>query len=151
MDDDSDTREIVSADSLSPAEEPQQEVRVLKSRSSPFTCPLSITVEPVLFLSTFSLTLQMPLYTQYLWERISEDLGYNGTKGGAGGCGNTSVPHDELQKVRVWVLSNRLNAQNGMRKIGALVTFSQSADRNVRRRLYCVEGMSYRSANGNLA
>ncbi|XP_062873113.1 proton-coupled folate transporter [Trichomycterus rosablanca] len=98
MDEDSDTREIVAADSLSPVEE-QQEVQVVKSRSSPFTCPLSITVEPVLFLSTFSLALQMPLYTQYLWERISEDLGYNGTKGGGGGgCGNSSAPHDGLQK-----------------------------------------------------
>ncbi|XP_062328580.1 proton-coupled folate transporter isoform X1 [Osmerus eperlanus] len=62
----------------------------------PFACPLSVSVEPVLFLSMFSLALQMPLSTQYLWDRISEDLGYNGSK--AEGCGNTSRIPDPLEK-----------------------------------------------------
>ncbi|XP_067221485.1 proton-coupled folate transporter [Chanodichthys erythropterus] len=61
----------------------------------PCSCPFSVTVEPVMFLSTFSIVLQMPLYTQYLWDRLSEDVGYNGTKGG--GC-NASTVHDPLQK-----------------------------------------------------
>ncbi|KAK7156535.1 hypothetical protein R3I94_006558 [Phoxinus phoxinus] len=60
----------------------------------PCSCPFSVTVEPVLFLSMFSIALQMPLNTQYLWERLSEDVGYNGTKGG--GC-NATV-HDPLLK-----------------------------------------------------
>lgn len=64
----------------------------------PYSCPLSVSVEPVLFLSMFSLALQMPLYTQYLWDRISEDLGYNGTK--TGGCHNSTGPTDPLEKVR---------------------------------------------------
>ncbi|RXN07644.1 proton-coupled folate transporter [Labeo rohita] len=64
-------------------------------RPPPCSCPFSVTVEPIIFLSTFSLALQMPLYTQYLWDRISEDVGYNGTKGG--GC-NASTVFDPLQK-----------------------------------------------------
>ncbi|TKS81089.1 Proton-coupled folate transporter Heme carrier protein 1 PCFT/HCP1 [Collichthys lucidus] len=62
----------------------------------PLTCSLPVSVEPVLFLSMFSLALQAPLSTQYLWDRISEDLGYNGSK--ASGCSNSSVPPDPLQK-----------------------------------------------------
>ncbi|KAG5844738.1 hypothetical protein ANANG_G00165750 [Anguilla anguilla] len=68
----------------------------LRSGRPPFPCPLPISVEPVLFLSMFSLALQMPLTTQYLWDRISEDVGYNGTK--SGGCRNTSGPPDPLEK-----------------------------------------------------
>lgn len=60
-------------------------------------CPPPVSVEPVLFLSMFSVALQAPLYTQYLWDRISEDLGYNGSKGSD--CVNSSVPPDPLQKV----------------------------------------------------
>nr|XP_015223048.1 PREDICTED: proton-coupled folate transporter isoform X2 [Lepisosteus oculatus] len=62
----------------------------------PFPCRLPVTVEPVLFLCTFSLVLQTPLCTQYLWDRISEDLGYNGTR--EGGCRNDSGPQT-LQTV----------------------------------------------------
>lgn len=65
------------------------------ARAPPCSCPFSVTVEPVMFLSMFSIGLQMPLYTQYLWDRISEDVGYNGTK--AGGC-NASTVHDPLEK-----------------------------------------------------
>ncbi|XP_058269636.1 proton-coupled folate transporter isoform X2 [Hemibagrus wyckioides] len=105
MEEDSDTREILSGDALRPLEEQEEEVGVEEGsrsdcpRSPPFACPLSVTVEPVLFLSMFSLSLQMPLYTQYLWDRISEDVGYNGTRGaGGGGCANSSAEHDPLQK-----------------------------------------------------
>uniref|UniRef100_A0A8B9KIM6 Uncharacterized protein n=1 Tax=Astyanax mexicanus TaxID=7994 RepID=A0A8B9KIM6_ASTMX len=95
MEEESDTAEILPADLLSPEPgEPEQRLR--RCGTPPYSCPLSVTVQPVLFLSTFSVALQMPLYTQYLWERISEDLGYNGTKGG--GC-NSSSP-DPLQKVK---------------------------------------------------
>ncbi|XP_039986385.1 proton-coupled folate transporter isoform X2 [Xiphias gladius] len=40
--------------------------------------------------------LKAPLSTQYLWDRISEDLGYNGSRSSE--CSNGSVPHDPLQK-----------------------------------------------------
>ncbi|XP_036380603.1 proton-coupled folate transporter [Megalops cyprinoides] len=73
-----------------------QNKRTLRPGRPPFPCPLPVSVEPVLFLAMFSLALQMPLYTQYLWDRISTDLGYNGTK--SGGCGNSSGPPDALEK-----------------------------------------------------
>lgn len=104
--DDSDTKAILPEDSLSsPNDEISNnfcqsraiEQANLSSRRPPFACPLSISVEPVLFLSMFSLALQMPLSTQYLWDRISEDLGYNGSK--TGGCGNASGTPDPLEKV----------------------------------------------------
>ncbi|XP_066515065.1 proton-coupled folate transporter [Hoplias malabaricus] len=90
MEETSDTAEILPSDP-----EERSEVSSSSCRAPPYSCPLSVTVEPVLFLSTFSLALQMPLYTQYLWDRISEDLGYNGTRGG--GCNSSSV-HDPLHK-----------------------------------------------------
>ncbi|XP_073421637.1 proton-coupled folate transporter isoform X1 [Dendrobates tinctorius] len=49
-----------------------------------------VTVEPVLFLAMFSRALQGPLTTQYLWERLSADIGYNGSK--IEGCTNNSNP-----------------------------------------------------------
>lgn len=61
----------------------------------PFSCSQPVSVEPVLFLSMFSLTLLAPLSTQYLWDRISEDLGYNGSERSE--C-NSSLPPDPLQK-----------------------------------------------------
>uniref|UniRef100_A0A8D3B730 Proton-coupled folate transporter n=1 Tax=Scophthalmus maximus TaxID=52904 RepID=A0A8D3B730_SCOMX len=66
------------------------------ARPPPLACPLPVSVEPVLFLSMFSLALQAPLSTQYLWDRISEDLGYNGSKRSE--CGNSSASPDPLQK-----------------------------------------------------
>lgn len=104
MEEDWDTREILPAD----AQEEQAGSRCGCSGSPPFSCPFSVTVEPVLFLSMFSLVLQMPLNTQYLWERISEDVGYNGTRGGAG-CGNSSAEHDPLQKVASFWSSMRIS------------------------------------------
>ncbi|XP_065137081.1 proton-coupled folate transporter [Paramisgurnus dabryanus] len=65
------------------------------ARPPPCSCPFSVTVEPVMFLSMFSIVLQTPLYMQYLWDRISEDVGYNGSK--AVGC-NASTIDDPLQK-----------------------------------------------------
>ena len=77
----------------------KQEADVPTGRSvrPPFTCPLPVSVEPVMFLSMFSLALQAPLATQYLWDRISEDVGYNGSKRSE--CSNASAPPDPLQKV----------------------------------------------------
>ncbi|MEE6469130.1 hypothetical protein FKM82_008514 [Ascaphus truei] len=60
--------------------------------------PAAVTVEPVIFLSMFALALQGPLTTQYLWDRISADIGYNGTRERGGGCSNHSGSHDPLQQ-----------------------------------------------------
>lgn len=66
---------------------------------SPFLnvrCSL-VTVEPVVFLTMFSVTMQTPLNTEYLWDRISQDVGTNVSK--ASGCSNESSPLDPLQEV----------------------------------------------------
>lgn len=57
----------------------------------------AVTVEPVMFLAMFSVAMNGPLSTQYLWDRISEDVGYNGSKKSE--CSNGSIPPDPLQKV----------------------------------------------------
>ncbi|XP_041796782.1 proton-coupled folate transporter isoform X2 [Chelmon rostratus] len=74
----------------------EADVPTTRTVRPPFTCPLPVSVEPVMFLSMFSLALQAPLATQYLWDRISEDLGYNGSK--TSECSNSSVPPDPLEK-----------------------------------------------------
>ncbi|XP_078140412.1 proton-coupled folate transporter isoform X1 [Centroberyx gerrardi] len=89
------TGEEMPADN-SPDRKEEKDRGTIRSLRPPVACPVPVSVEPVLFLSMFSLALQAPLATQYLWDRISEDLGYNGTR--SGGCGNSSVPHDPLQK-----------------------------------------------------
>ncbi|XP_034405180.1 proton-coupled folate transporter [Cyclopterus lumpus] len=76
-------------------EEADATVPTSRSVRPPLRCSLPVSVEPVLFLSMFSLALQAPLSTQYLWDRISEDLGYNGSERAE--CSNGSVPPDPLQ------------------------------------------------------
>lgn len=59
-------------------------------------CP--VTVEPVMFLAMFSVILQGPLSTQYLYDRMSEEVGFNSSR--TSRCdGNGSVPPDSLLKV----------------------------------------------------
>lgn len=58
---------------------------------------LPVSVEPVMFLTMFSVALHDPLSMQYLWARISEDLGYNRSK--TSECSGGSLPRDPLQKV----------------------------------------------------
>lgn len=65
------------------------------SASSRHKCLRWVTVEPALVLTMVSVGLHGPLSTQYLWERISQDLGYNGSE--MSGCSNVSS--DPLQKV----------------------------------------------------
>ncbi|KAK1786431.1 hypothetical protein P4O66_018117, partial [Electrophorus voltai] len=103
MEEDSDTRPIVSVAAAAAARR--------RCRAPPFSCACPVTVEPVLFLCTFALALQGPLATQYLWERLREDLRYNGTKGG--GCGNPAGPADPLQK-EVEILTARWNLYIGL-------------------------------------
>lgn len=56
-----------------------------------------VTVEPVMFLVMFSLALNVPLSTQYVWDRIGEDLGFNGSR--SSGCSNESLSLDPVAKV----------------------------------------------------
>ncbi|XP_001375817.1 proton-coupled folate transporter [Monodelphis domestica] len=51
-------------------------------------------VEPIIFLASFSLVLQGPLTTQYLWHRLGAEVGYNGTSRG-GGCNHTLDPKQQ--------------------------------------------------------
>lgn len=84
----SDMREVVGS-------EPGTVVLVKPER---WRCYVSrVTVEPVMFLAMFCMALQGPLTTQYLWERLSADIGYNGTK--TEGCTNlTNVLEKEVEK-----------------------------------------------------
>ncbi|KAK5868574.1 hypothetical protein PBY51_009574 [Eleginops maclovinus] len=102
--DEPDTAAILPGDVLNSTDEepddsggPKQEAEVPSTAyvRPPFSVTCLVSVEPVLFLSMFSLALQAPLSTQYLWDRISEDLGYNGSK--RSGCSNSSVPPNPLQ------------------------------------------------------
>lgn len=86
-----------TADQMSKDESDVPATRSVRPPCAPCRYSLPVSVEPVLFLSMFSLALQAPLSTQYLWDRISEDLGYNGTKRSE--CSNGSVTPDPLQKV----------------------------------------------------
>lgn len=66
----------------------------------PYTVKCSaLTVEPVIFLAMFSVAMNGPLTTQYLWDRLSEDVGYNG-----------SAPPGPLQKVLNSLTGSHLNA-----------------------------------------
>uniref|UniRef100_A0A8C8S968 Proton-coupled folate transporter n=1 Tax=Pelusios castaneus TaxID=367368 RepID=A0A8C8S968_9SAUR len=58
------------------------------------------SVEPVLLLGTLALGLQGPLCTQYLWDRLGAQLGYNGSAGGQSGCGNASGADPRQQQVQ---------------------------------------------------
>ncbi|XP_036625330.1 proton-coupled folate transporter [Trichosurus vulpecula] len=51
-------------------------------------------VELVLFLANFAVALQRPLTTQYLWHRLGEEVGYNGTSR-EGGCNDTVDPKQQ--------------------------------------------------------
>lgn len=62
-------------------------------------CP--VTVEPVMFLAMFSLILQGPLSTQYLFDRMSQEVGFNRSRTSECG-GNASSPPDPLQKVALF-------------------------------------------------
>ncbi|KAM3616749.1 uncharacterized protein V6R79_022587 [Siganus canaliculatus] len=77
-------------------EEKETEADVPTTVSSPWKCSLPVSVEPVIFLGMFAVSMQAPLVTQYLWDRISEDLGYDGSK--TSRCSNASLPQDPLEK-----------------------------------------------------
>ncbi|KAL4647168.1 proton-coupled folate transporter isoform X1 [Arapaima gigas] len=86
----------------------------------PLSCPLGVTVEPVLFLSMFSIVLQTPLYMQYVWERISVDVGYNGTRDR--GCSDSNrLPDPAEQEVETLTAHWNLYINLGGFLVGLLV------------------------------
>ncbi|XP_041652166.1 proton-coupled folate transporter [Cheilinus undulatus] len=77
-------------------EKDESAVSTTRSWRPPFACTLPVTVEPVMFFAMFSIALQSPLATQYVWDRVSDELGYNGSR--RSGCRNDSMPTDPLQE-----------------------------------------------------
>lgn len=86
----------VSTNGCGHTEEPDVPTTCFKRPPYNVKCSL-VTVEPVVFLAMFSVAMQGLLSTQYLWDRISEDVGYNRSK--TSECSNGSLPLDPLQKV----------------------------------------------------
>lgn len=101
--DESEALAIVRRDRLSP-EAPCCGWARCGQREAPSWCPSLVrlplvSVEPVVVLTMFSVALHGPLFTQYLWARISEDLSYNHTR--TSGCDSGGQPQqDHLQKVQ---------------------------------------------------
>lgn len=63
-------------------------------------CLPAPSVEPLLFLATLALGLQVPLATQYLWDRLGAERGYVGPNASSPhGCGNGSGAVDPLREV----------------------------------------------------
>lgn len=101
-----DTTGILSRDSLAWTEDgspvaddndrPGEKIAATRTGWREPRCP--VTVEPVMFLSMFSLVLQGPLSTQYLFDRMSQEVGFNRSRTSECG-GNGSLPPDPLQKV----------------------------------------------------
>ena len=54
------------------------------------------TAEPVVFLYAFGLLIHSPLIQQYIYDRVSEDKGYNNTISSRTECANDSDLHDEV-------------------------------------------------------
>ncbi|XP_043910813.1 proton-coupled folate transporter [Protopterus annectens] len=85
---------MAEQDEETSVESPCPQTPAVETKGRCACSPMSVSVEPVLFLSMFAISLQGPLTTQYLWERLSEDVGYNGTR--EQGCMNGS--QDALQQ-----------------------------------------------------
>lgn len=102
-----DTEEIIGRDVLATSASYGSDQSGTAEETAPTTstcCPRPIqptwrpvTVEPVMFLVMFSLALNVPLTTQYVWDRFSEELGFNGSR--SSGCGNNSQSLDPVAKV----------------------------------------------------
>lgn len=138
-----DTTRILSRDSLagtqddSPAaddcERPEEKPATTRA-GWPTRCP--VTVEPVMFFAMFSLILQGPLSTQYLFDRMSQEVGFNRSRTSECG-GNGSLPPDPLQKevealAAHWNLYiNLMGFALGMLMVPLLGSWSDFAGRRV--------------------
>ncbi|XP_072326241.1 proton-coupled folate transporter-like [Scyliorhinus torazame] len=67
---------------------------------------LGLTVEPLLFLSMMALALQAPLSTQYIFHRVSEQLGFSGNR--SRGCNSSAGPEAQLEQA-VEVMTSHWN------------------------------------------
>ncbi|XP_078404410.1 proton-coupled folate transporter isoform X1 [Cetorhinus maximus] len=56
-----------------------------------------LTVEPVLFLTMLALALQAPLSTQYIFQRVSAELGFNGNR--SRGCNSSGGAEAQLEQA----------------------------------------------------
>ncbi|XP_060902440.1 proton-coupled folate transporter [Labrus mixtus] len=99
----------------------QDEAAASTTRSwrPPFACPLPLTVEPVMFLSMFSIALQSPLATQYVWDRVSDDVGYNGSRRLS--CNNSLTPDPLQEQVQTLTAHWNLYISLGGFSVGILV------------------------------
>lgn len=57
-----------------------------------------LTVEPVLIMAMMALALQGPLTTQYIFQRVSAELGFSGNR--SRGCNRSQGSEAELERVR---------------------------------------------------
>ncbi|XP_033833345.1 proton-coupled folate transporter-like [Periophthalmus magnuspinnatus] len=76
-----------------------------KISKPPFSFLQPVTVEPVILTIMLAQVLETTLLPQYLWDRVSEDVGYNSSH--RSDC-NSSLPIDPLQK-KVQILTSRWN------------------------------------------
>jgi hypothetical protein len=54
------------------------------------------SAEPVVFLYAFGLLIHSPLIQQYIYDRVSEDKGYNNSLNSRTECASDSDLHDEV-------------------------------------------------------
>ncbi|XP_067864644.1 proton-coupled folate transporter isoform X2 [Heptranchias perlo] len=82
-----------------PESPPPPELRPGRARSLGArlrSCGYCPTVEPVMFLAMMALVLQTPLTTQYIFERVSAELGFSGNR--SRGCNRSRGPDAELEQ-----------------------------------------------------
>ncbi|XP_051891429.1 proton-coupled folate transporter-like [Pristis pectinata] len=59
-------------------------------------CCCCVTVEPALFMAMLAMVLQGPLTTQYIFQRVSAELGFSGNR--SRGCNRSQGPEAELER-----------------------------------------------------
>jgi hypothetical protein len=63
------------------------------------------TAEPVVFLYAFGLLIHSPLIQQYIYDRVSEDKGYNNTLNSRTECANDTELHDEVCNFMIFLVN----------------------------------------------
>ncbi len=69
------------------------------------------TAEPVVFLYAFGLLIHSPLIQQYIYDRVSEDKGYNNTLNSRTECANDTELHDEVCNFMISLVNLFLSVQ----------------------------------------
>ncbi|XP_069766884.1 proton-coupled folate transporter-like isoform X1 [Narcine bancroftii] len=90
-----------SSEALPPAPPPSPDAGSGPGRTSGLGARLRsrccVTVEPVVFMAMLALTLQVPLATQYIYQRVSAELGFRGNR--SRGCNATPGPEAGLERA----------------------------------------------------